>query len=90
MMGYRKFKSQNPLMLWFLTKLQDFRLLAIYLNPLWFDDIPACQYMKFGQSACMFCISHGIQCRPHRRYIAVTWNSILKNGMDDILNFYGL
>ena len=27
-------------------------------------------YMKFGQSACMFCISHGIQCRQDRRYIA--------------------
>ena len=29
-----------------------------------------CHYRKSGQSACMFCISHGIQWRQDRRYIA--------------------
>jgi hypothetical protein len=28
-------------------------------------------YMQFGQSACMFHISHGFQYRQDRRYIAV-------------------
>jgi len=29
-----------------------------------------CQYMQFGQSACMFHISYGLQWRQDRRYIA--------------------
>jgi hypothetical protein len=33
-----------------------------------------CQYMQFGQSACMFHISYGFQCRQDRRYIAVAYN----------------
>ena len=33
--------------------------------------VTSCHYLKSGQSACMFCISYGIQCRQDRRYIAV-------------------
>jgi hypothetical protein len=45
-------------------------------------------YMKFGQSACMFCISHGIQCRQDRRYIAEIIFFALKIEMEYILNFH--
>mgnify|MGYP001826378542 CR=1 FL=1 len=35
----------------------------------WQGPFNGCHYLKSGQSACMFCISHGIQCRQDRRYI---------------------
>ena len=47
----------------------------------------SCHYLKSGQSACMFCISHGFQCRQDRRYIAVTCTLLLKSGNDDITTF---
>ncbi len=43
--------------------------------------------MKSGQSACMFRISHGFQCRQDRRYIAVTCTLPLKSENDDITTF---
>ena len=44
----------------------------------------SCHYMKFGQSACMFHISYGFQCRQDRRYIADSNTSALRTGDDDI------
>ena len=49
-----------------------------------------CHYMKSGQSACMFRISYGFQCRQDRRYIAETCNSALKIGLNDITSFLSL
>ncbi len=46
-----------------------------------------CQYMQFGQSACMFHISYGLQWRQGLRYIAVTCTLPLKSGNDDITTF---
>ena len=54
-----------------------------------------CQYMLFGQSACMFHISYGLQWRQSLRYIAValpvaeTCNSAPGVGLDDITSFFG-
>ncbi len=46
--------------------------------------------MQFGQSACMFRISYGFQCRQDRRYIADIGNLALIIGMDDITGFDSL
>ena len=50
----------------------------------------ACRNMQSGQSACMFRISHGFQCRQDRRYIAVTCTLPLKSVNDDITTFLRL
>jgi len=43
--------------------------------------------MQCGQSACMFHISHGFQCRQDRRYIADTQTAAMRAGNDDITSF---
>ena len=52
--------------------------MAVLLN------VIICQYMQFGQSACMFHISYGLQWRQGLRYIADKCNSALKIGLNDI------
>jgi hypothetical protein len=49
----------------------------------------SCQYMQFGQIACMFRISHGFQCRQDRRYIAAICNSVFRTVILDIISFFG-
>jgi hypothetical protein len=46
--------------------------------------------MKSGQSACMFCISHGIQWRQNRRYIAAITTGDQRNWIGDITGFFEL
>jgi hypothetical protein len=43
--------------------------------------------MQLGQSACMFHISHGLQFRQDRRYIADIARYALKTGIEDITSF---
>ena len=41
-------------------------------------SVTSCEYMKSGQSTCMFRISYGLQWRRGLRYIAVIGNYILR------------
>ena len=67
--------------LWYLT---------ILMKIWWISNLDvSCHYLKSGQSACMFCISHGIQCRQDRRYIAESTTGDQGAGNDDITTFYG-
>ncbi len=48
-----------------------------------------CRYMQFGQGACMFHISYGLQWRQGLRYIADSATRAQKAGVDDITGFFG-
>ena len=51
------------------------------------DEKIACHYMQFGQSACMFHISYGLQWRQGLRYIADSATGDQGAGNDDTTNF---
>ena len=68
---YQKTKYQPIADLLIISYLGNFVIFPDFDGNLSFLEMSCTwQYMQFGQSACMFHISHGFQCRQDRRYIA--------------------